>query len=342
MTLQRLLDAYNTPNVAAFLRVIRNSESSQDDSAYTVLWGGDHFESFADHPRKHFPLPGGQTTSAAGAYQITETTWNGLVRQFAFTDFSPPNQDLAAIALIAGRGALDDVTAGRLYAAIRRLTQEWTSLAIAKRQEEAGAVFAQYGGTLAEETQAPKSLMANPIATPQVKPMGVFAALLPSIIQLIPALGSLFGSGSEVQQRNVAAAKVVGDALVTATNAVNVQDAVDKMQSDKDALQAATDAIHELLPQLMDVGGGIESARKFAADHENNRYGRILEVVTYSALLFLLLANAETFAAAVLKDDYSQIAAVIQADIGVGLMAFGFFLGSSLSSKRKDERQGVQ
>lgn len=173
--------------------------------------------------------------------------------------------------------------------------------------------------------------------------MGVFAALLPSIIQLIPTLGALFGSGSEVATRNVAAAKAVGDTLIQATGAVNIQAAVEKMQSDPAALADATAAIHELLPQLMDAGGGgIEGARKFAAENESNRYGRILEVVTYAALFFLAVANALSFAAAYIKDDYGQIAAVIQADIGVGLMAFGFFLGSSLSSKRKDERLGAQ
>lgn len=168
-------------------------------------------------------------------------------------------------------------------------------------------------------------------------------AFLPQILSMIPALGQLFSSGSEVATRNIAAATIVGDTLVKATQTANVQAAVEAMQADPTALKDATDAITELLPQLTEGGGGgIAGARKFAQDNEGNRYGRILEVVTYAALAFLALANALSFAAAYIKDDYAQIAAVIQADIGVGLMAFGFFLGSSLSSKRKDEQRGVQ
>lgn len=168
-------------------------------------------------------------------------------------------------------------------------------------------------------------------------------AFLPEILKLIPALGPLFSSGSEVANRNLAAATVVGDTLVKATSALNLQDAVEKMQTDKEVLATAQEAIHELLPQLMEGGGGgIDGARKFAADHENSRYGRILEVVTYAALTFLLIANSLAFAIGWFKDDWSRLEAVIQADIGVALMAFSFFLGSSLSSKRKDEARGVQ
>jgi hypothetical protein len=89
-------------------------------------------------------------------------------------------------------------------------------------------------------------------------------------------------------------------------------------------------------------GRGIQEARKFAADHENSRYGRILEVVSYAALVFLGVANGMAFAVGWFKEDWGRLEAVIQADIGVALMVFGFFVGSSLSSKRKDEKQGVQ
>jgi hypothetical protein len=89
-------------------------------------------------------------------------------------------------------------------------------------------------------------------------------------------------------------------------------------------------------------GRWIEAARKFGAEHENGRYGRILEVVSYSALVFLLLANCMAFAIGWFKDDWGRMEAVIQADIGVALMVFGYFLGSSISSKRKDETRGAQ
>jgi hypothetical protein len=167
-------------------------------------------------------------------------------------------------------------------------------------------------------------------------------AFLPQLLSMIPDLGKLFSSGSEVANRNIAAATIVGQKLVEATQSANVQAAVEAMQADPAALAAAQTAMREILPQLLDVGGGIQEARKFAADHENSRYGRILEVVSYAALVFLGVANGMAFAVGWFKEDWGRLEAVIQADIGVALMVFGFFVGSSLSSKRKDERQGVQ
>ena len=342
MTRDDLLEALQSNNVQAFLRLIRQGESSQDDSAYSIMFGGSHFEGFADHPRIKHPF-GNTFSTAAGAYQFLAGTWDEVARQYNLSDFSPINQDCGAVALLIRRGALEDVKAGRIREAINRCAREWASLPGSnygqptQKLKEALEVFAAYGG---QSGAAPQPVPST--ATPKEVTVPIFAALLPSLLQLIPTLGSLFGSGSEVATRNVAAATAVTKALTDATQSVNLQEAVEKMQNDPAALQAAKDAMHELLPQLTDFGGGVDAARKFAAENENNRYGRILEVVTYAALLFLLLANAETFAAAYLKDDYSQIAAVIQADIGVGLMAFGFFLGSSLSSKRKDEVRGVQ
>jgi hypothetical protein len=129
---------------------------------------------------------------------------------------------------------------------------------------------------------------------------------------------------------------------VKATQAINVQDAVEKMQADPQALQAATEAVHEILPQLIDVGGGVETARKFASEHQDSRYGRILEVVTYAGLFFLLAANAAAFAFAWKSEDFSVMADLKQADIGVAMIVFGFWLGTSISSKRKDEAKGAQ
>jgi hypothetical protein len=73
------------------------------------MFGGGLFDSFADHPRQAITRSlGGKpiTSTASGAYQFLSRTWDGLVKQYGFTDFSPKNQDLGAVALVAGRGAL--------------------------------------------------------------------------------------------------------------------------------------------------------------------------------------------------------------------------------------------
>jgi muramidase (phage lysozyme) len=335
-------------NCIAWLRVIRQGESSQNDDAYTELYGGSHFSGFADHPNQRFDLPGGNYTTAAGAYQITHSTWLDFRAKVGPVPFTSDIQDACALWLTDRAGALDDVIAGRLSDAIARCTRVWTSLAIAKRQAEAPEIFAAYGGTPAASPRVPAPPQPNPQIQPappaqKVKPMpAALFAFLPQLLSAIPALANLFGSGSEVSNRNIAAAQIVGDTLVKATQAVNLQDAVEKIQGDPSALQAATEAVHEILPQLLDVGGGVETARKFVSDHENTRYGRVLEIVTYAGLVFLLLANVAAFTFAWKSDDFSVMSDLKQADIGVAMIVFGFWLGTSISSKRKDEIKGAQ
>ena len=75
----RLAVALSHANVGAFLRVIREGESSQEPVAYRMRWGGlgkpvAYFDDFSKHPRIFEPTTGGRQSSAAGAYQIVATT----------------------------------------------------------------------------------------------------------------------------------------------------------------------------------------------------------------------------------------------------------------------------
>lgn len=147
------------PQVQAILRVIRQGESSQGDGAYNMIVGGGRFYDFTDHPRI-FKQIGGARTSAAGAYQITATTWDETRDRMGLPDFSPRSQDIAALGRIAYRGALNDVLAGRLDQAIAKLRKEWTSLPGAAEQNRLQStaisreIFLAYGGQIQEGTQA--------------------------------------------------------------------------------------------------------------------------------------------------------------------------------------------
>lgn len=126
-------DSQMTPqgqnNLDAFLLTIRKWESSTDDSAYTMLYGGGHFSSFDDHPRIRVPIKGtNKFSTAAGAYQIIAPTWDYIKRQINLNDFSPASQDAAAIQLIKNRGAYNLILAGYFNGAVNAIKKEWASV----------------------------------------------------------------------------------------------------------------------------------------------------------------------------------------------------------------------
>lgn len=354
MTRSDLVTSLANPNVEAFLAVIRHGETSQEASAYTELWGGGQFTGFSDHPRKHFPLPDSHlTTSAAGAYQITETTWNALVKQYGFEDFSPGNQDLAAIALLAGRHALDDVKAGRLPEAIAKLGQEWTSLALAKRQAESPAVFKQYGGTLAgdgppplvPDAQLPEFQPQDAAQPQEVKSMGILellAAFGPTIVQMIPQLGAVFGSGSEVQKRNVAAATMVADTLVKATGSPNLQAAVESMRASPAALAAAKAAIDDIWPSISEAGsGGMDGARKAnvaISEVPLSRDRSFIIACMFWPLVFMVVAASLLelpWLAKITNETRAMVIGFVMGTIAGGILAY--FFGTNKDSSRKTD-----
>ena len=114
-------------NVKAFLLMIRKGEGTLGANGYKMLFGGQLFASYADHPRI-IVKKSGYTSSAAGAYQFLSKTWDETANVMGLTDFSPLNQDLGALGRIAIRGALDDVLAGRFELAVKKCAKEWASL----------------------------------------------------------------------------------------------------------------------------------------------------------------------------------------------------------------------
>lgn len=120
-------DLLTNPNVQAILRVIRRGEGTADDAGYRRIFGGRMFDSFADHPRIKVTA-GGYTSTAAGAYQFLASTWDETAKILGLQDFSPESQDIAAVARIVYRKALDDVLAGNIEAALPKIGKEWASM----------------------------------------------------------------------------------------------------------------------------------------------------------------------------------------------------------------------
>lgn len=325
------------PNVAAFLRVIRAGESGQDESAYRVMFGGSRFDSFADHPRIT-NTASGYTSTAAGAYQFLSKTWDECAKALSLPDFSPESQDLAAVYLIKRRGALDDVIAGRLDDAIQKCAKEWASLPGSpygqptRTLDQARATYLEYGGSLYTSAQRVEQ-------SAESKPMAPF--IIPAVIELaklIPKLGGMFG-GSEVAQRNVAAAGVVVDAVVGAVGASNAQEAVEKIAADPAAREAANKAVEAVWYQISEAGGGgIDGARKADAAHSDGRpwMSPVLWVTVMLVPMVYIALYAVLF-----RDGFSNdIKAMVLGAIFGGLLTGGiqaYFYGTSASSQRKTE-----
>lgn len=122
------------PNIQGALWAIRGPEGTAlpGDVGYTVRFGGSRFDptkSGWQRPRGTISA-GGYRSNAAGAYQILDTTWDEVAKKLDLKDFSPRNQDLAALALMERRGVnLDDIAQrGFDPSWVHKLAPEWASL----------------------------------------------------------------------------------------------------------------------------------------------------------------------------------------------------------------------
>ncbi|MDK2377301.1 glycoside hydrolase family 24 protein [Serratia fonticola] len=125
------------PNARRALDLISKSEGtfSKPGGGYNTMFGGSQFMGF-NHPRVRHPFK--QTdgtwnvTTAAGRYQFLGKTWDDSAEKLGLTDFSPRNQDIAALHRIMERGQLDNVLNGDIEKAIAGLGGEWASLPSSK------------------------------------------------------------------------------------------------------------------------------------------------------------------------------------------------------------------
>ncbi len=125
--LSDIKDPQQRKNAAAFLDTIGLSEGAN----HNTLVGKGKFNREVTDLSRHPNVVGMRTkdgpSTAAGKYQITNSTWKSLGKKPG-DSFSPEEQDKAAIALIKRRGAWNDVLAGNWDAAVAKLGNEWQSL----------------------------------------------------------------------------------------------------------------------------------------------------------------------------------------------------------------------
>jgi muramidase (phage lysozyme) len=345
------------PNVVAFLRVIRERESGQGPDAYLMVNGGGRMDGFQKHPWENVPTTKG--ARACGAYQFLGTTWGGLCRQYEFADFGPESQDLGAIALIQERGALQDVIAGRFEVAVGKLRSVWTSLPGASESsaswtmDKARSVFLKYGGKLDNadliqpaapvEDHSPATL--PPVQPPENRmPLPVLAlisAFGPLLSSLIPSIAKAFDRTTDTPAKLEAATKII-ETVVAATNSTNVQEAVEKMQTDPAVLTVARNAVvtEPAIQALLEIGGGIEAAR--AANLEMQQAPRSFLYnpafwITILLLMFPIMLMVDVFWVHASEYNAELRTQIVTSILGVILVISGYWLGTSAGSVRKTD-----
>jgi muramidase (phage lysozyme) len=117
------------PKIQAMLKTIRYAEGTDKEDGYGTRVGGSKFIDFSKKPRQKVYIKSiNDYSSAEGAYQILDKTWDGVSKKLGLNDFSPESQDIAAVDLIIQRGALQDILEDNFEGAVYKLSSEWASL----------------------------------------------------------------------------------------------------------------------------------------------------------------------------------------------------------------------
>lgn len=201
------------------------------------------------------------------------------------------------------------------------------------------------GASSLDQTRSERTI---PKSSPRPSMSAILLALLPTIIQNIPALFSIFGSGSEVAKRNEKAAQLVADTVVQATGAVNLQEAVEKIQNDPAAKAVAQAAVLEVpaIAQLLEVGGGVQQARKDnialmqAADTWWKMLLNPVLIVTFATLplVYIFVWKLVDYLNKVSSDVISQTMGTVIGLVLGGII--GFWMGQTYqSAQRRDAQQ---
>ena len=110
----------------AMLEVIAYAEGTGKE--YNIIYGYKRFDSYSSHPRRTV-CSNGYCSTAAGRYQFIASTWDYICRILKLEDFSPKNQDIAALFLVYSKGVeVDRINNYELFKqAIYKLNMVWAS-----------------------------------------------------------------------------------------------------------------------------------------------------------------------------------------------------------------------
>lgn len=198
----------NTPEAQKLLQTIRYAEGTAGPQGYQTMFGGGKFSDFSRHPDRVVRTPN-YSSAAAGAYQFLPGSWQSHQKALGLGDFSPGNQDLAALRAARNRlmpiGGLSVLQkegfSPRVSAA---LAPEWASFPTESGKSYYGQPVKPlsklqqvYGNARAAATpQAPAPQAASPQPTPRQRGnflgenflQGLLRNMIPSVMQRRSAL----------------------------------------------------------------------------------------------------------------------------------------------------------
>ncbi len=136
---RQLMKLLQDIRIKAFLDLLAHGEGTsyhgevkKPRDQYRITFCNDgKIESFKDHPRKKCCNKVGDRiicATAAGRYMFLQKTWDWLQEKLQLNDFSPPNQDIAALYLLDLSGAISEIRKDDIPKAITKSSRFWAPM----------------------------------------------------------------------------------------------------------------------------------------------------------------------------------------------------------------------
>lgn len=349
-------EALKQPEMRAFLTIIRTGEGTLGDIGYRTHFGGSTFDSFDDHPRKVIEAKLGSNvirSSAAGAGQFLSKTWDWIQGIYKWSDFSPQSQDEAMVALIAHRGALPDVLAGRLEVALRKVAKEWASLpgspygqptiSMAKAQSIYNEAMKNVPAPVEERTIERIVLNSQPEEN-EMSPFVIAAAT--KALDFVPDLVRLFGGDKKNVERNAEAAEMVVQVAKMVTGAATAEEAITQLEASPELQAEFREQVFKERQQIEDrIDKRTESAREFVTNYRNGE--ATLGKFTFPELMTVCFLFGG-YGLAIYVLGFSDLSVELKAAV-VGALCVqavsdvrGFWFGNTAAREHKEERRAGQ
>lgn len=182
---------------------------------------------------------------------------------------------------------------------------------------------------------------ASPAPETKEKPMLPFiAAALPSILQAVPKLIEMFGSGSDVAERNAKAAETVVAIAKEAVGARNEQELVETLAADPQAAAAVKAAVESRWLDIVEAGGGGIAGARQADIQAAEKMGGFWRSPSFAAtlilapLVYMIVGSiAGLWGYAAWSDDVRAAIATAVVSLVVGGVA-GFYWGSKTGAAK--------